>query len=154
MSLLYDLEFNFIPQCFNSFGGENLIELLKDKEQRMVNVFNSYYRRNGEKPIFKKEDFCFLDISFGIGGPHIVYVKLPIPETQNIPQVFCYGYCFAFVSNKNNIEFRGLYTIEGSAWGTTCIGSIDANGTHTNYGPAGNNPNESINKVKQIVFGD
>lgn len=156
MSILYELEFNFIPNLFRKDKAAFFLNVLDQKERYFLKLFNRAYKLcapKDKKIEFKEKEFSYYDCNFG-SGRHIIGLGLPTPRKKDCPSVHCFMYLLAYrVHNNTTIEVMDLYNLEVSELGTTCIGK-NVDGTHYNYGAGCESFKETFVEAGRIIFND
>lgn len=144
----YHIDFDIIPSLYHKDPESFAEAFAMGADELLAKIYTDVYKESdsncsGETGRqFSKTDFrVFTKIYYFT--PSIHYVTLPPSEDGS--HVYCTA--FALTVKKDKVNF---YTIEKSVLGTTCIGTVDQNGHHVNFGPAGHSVAENIEIIRRI----
>lgn len=142
-----EIDFRLIPKLFYMNKDAFSMTFLNAPQRFLAQIYNDFYKRVTSTFFQRAKYFSEKDFSVEIktfpSNIKIVYVSLPPIEDRS--PVFCTAYALV-VCHKDT----SFYTIEDSVLGTTCIGTIDEDGNHINYGPAGSSPKENMDILYQM----
>lgn len=159
MPMYYETEFYTIPYLYYSDKAMFFKTVLKNGESFFSNIFNQSFeeaynnRRIIKKLCFSERDFKISDVKFK-NRQRIIYISLPKPDRYSGESVYCVSYCIPYLLTEDSIKIMGLYNIEQSfSFESECqICMTKENGIHSNFGSVNADPEEILERVREIAF--
>lgn len=146
----YMLDFKLMPETMQNQAETFIKTCLAHKGEYMAHLFNSYFHNmcKDTSITYRPQDFNVSDNKMS-GSDRILYIELP--DQRYDSTVWCTAYAVAysksFFGAIRNVRF---FTVEGSLFGTTCIGSMNAEGEHVNYGDAYPTRGANLNAIHRL----
>lgn len=149
----YELDFGIIPKIFYKDPGDFVTRCLRWKDGYVCAMFNRYYELVN-KVFFPNHPKRFDPSQFAlteskIEGGRVIYITLPTEHEGSL--VYCSAYAAAYRKGFFGIKDAKLFLIERSVLGTDCIGTMDPEGKHVNFGPVTGSIQGDIARIAEIV---
>lgn len=149
----YDLDFKYLPQIFYGDKKGLIKSILTDGENKIYKIFDEYYQkiknRIKKEQVFKRSDFKVTDFAVTKTN-HVLYVDLPKDLEKS--RSYCSAYAFTYSKTLFGMKNIRFFTVEYEFEGTSCIGSIEEDGSHSNYGDASEDIQVNVNRISRVVF--
>lgn len=142
----YMLDFQLIPDMIRTTGRDFVSKCLMYREDLICLFFNHILHEmagQAGRP-YTREQFRVTEHTVS-DQDRILYIELP--PAADSSAVYCTAYAVAYSDTPLGVQDVRFYSIEKSTRGTTCIGTMDADGNHINYGRAYPTPEQNIRVI-------
>ena len=146
----YNLDFRLIPETIQKQAETFIKNCLTNREEYMAYLFNNYFHSlcKDNSVRYTPGDFRITDNKMS-GKDRILYIELPRQYYDST--VYCTAYAVAYrVSLFGKIQNARYFSVEGSVFGTDCIGSVHPSGRHINYGDAFPTRDENLAAIYKL----
>lgn len=146
----YALDFQVMPDTVRKQGETFVKNCLQRKGDYMAHLFNTFFHKlcKDESVTYYPRDFHVTENKMP-GSARILYIELP--EQIYDSTVYCTAYAVAYTKplfgSIRNVKF---FTVEKSLLGTTCIGTMEPDGHHVNFGGAFPTAAENLRKIAKL----
>ena len=146
----YTLDFRLIPETIQNQAETFIKSCLQHREEYMAYLFNNYFQNIciDNRIQYTPGDFCITENKMS-GKDRILYIELP--QQYYDSTVYCTAYAIAYSTSMfGKIQKARFFSVEGSVFGTGCIGSVHPNGQHINYGDAFPSRGENLTAIYKL----
>ncbi|MBQ3488833.1 MAG: hypothetical protein IJA71_11165 [Clostridia bacterium] len=145
----HETDFRVVPQLYHNDKTAFGQIMLGDAGAFLARIYTQVLEGNrtsrwAKIRKYKASDFRVTKTPFP--GGTLVWVDLPLMEDGS--HVWATAYA-AVVPDQGEAQ---LYQVEQSVFGTSCIGSVDAQGNHVNHGPLGTQE-ETVSRILELTLG-